>query len=64
MLILENLISQFENKNSRDLVENLSRIDITKLNLGFGRCTHRTSKIGDIGACWNIGIGKSPMSML
>ena len=21
----------------------------------FGRCTHRTSKIGDIGACWNIG---------
>jgi len=25
MLILENLISRFENKNSRDLVENLSR---------------------------------------
>jgi len=23
--------------------------------LGFGRCTHRTSKIGNIGACWNIG---------
>ena len=23
--------------------------------LEFGRCTHRTSKIGDIGACWNIG---------
>ena len=21
----------------------------------FGRCTHRTSKIGDIGPCWNIG---------
>ena len=25
MLILENLISRFENKNSRDLVENSSR---------------------------------------
>ena len=25
------------------------------LKLEFGRCTHRTSKIGDIGACWNIG---------
>jgi len=24
------------------------------LVLGFGRCTHRTSKIGNIGACWNI----------
>jgi len=23
--------------------------------LVFGRCTHRTSKIGDIGACWNMG---------
>jgi len=23
--------------------------------LEFGRCTHRTSKIGNIGACWNIG---------
>jgi len=22
--------------------------------LGFGRCTHRASKIGNIGACWNI----------
>jgi len=22
---------------------------------GRGRCTHRTSKIGNIGACWNIG---------
>jgi len=43
MLILENLISRFENKNSRDLVENSSRIGITRLTLGFGRCT------------WNIG---------
>jgi len=25
---------------------------------------HRTSKIGNIGACWNIGVGKPPMSML
>jgi len=32
--------------------------------LGFGRCTHRTLKIGNIGACWNIGIRKLPMSML
>jgi len=55
MLILENLISRFENKNSRDLVENSSRIGITRLTLGFGRCTHRTLKIGDIKACWNIG---------
>jgi len=23
--------------------------------LEFGRCTHRTLKIGNIGACWNIG---------
>jgi len=30
----------------------------------FGRCTHRTSKIGDIGACWYIGVGKSLMSLL
>jgi len=22
--------------------------------LEFGRCTHRTSKIGNTGACWNI----------
>jgi len=55
MLILENLISPFENKNSRDLVENSSRIGITRLTLGFGRCTHRTSKIGNIRACRNIG---------
>jgi len=41
MLILENLISQFQNKNSRDLVENSSRIGITRLTLGFGRRTHR-----------------------
>jgi len=34
MLILENLISRFENKNSRDLVENSSRIGITRLTLG------------------------------
>jgi len=34
MLILENLISRFENKNTRDRVENSSRIGITKLNLG------------------------------
>jgi len=39
MLILENLISRYENKNSRDLVENSSRIGITRLTLGFGRCT-------------------------
>jgi len=23
--------------------------------IGFGQCTHRTSKIGNIGAYWNIG---------
>jgi len=26
------------------------------LKLEFGRCTHRTSKIGDIGACWNTDV--------
>jgi len=31
LLILENLISRFENKNSRDLVENSSCIGITRL---------------------------------
>jgi len=25
------------------------------LRIVFSRCTHRTSKISDIGACWNIG---------
>jgi len=26
-----------------------------KHSIEFGRCTHRTLKIGNIGACWNIG---------
>jgi len=30
--------------------------------LEFGRCTHRTSKIGDIGACWNIGESASQVA--
>jgi len=39
-----------------------SRGKMPLLLVGFGRCTHWTSKIGIIGACWNI--GESPMLML
>jgi len=35
--------------------KNRSFILQTFFPVGSGRCTHRTSKIGDIGACWNIG---------